>query len=231
MYSRGPSSEFGLIDECDLGFGWLAHPDEEGMRASQSFRFDEEVWLVDPLDAPGIDDHIDELGEVVGVTVCSSMHTRDAEVFARRYDVPVYLPEGMSRVPDLIDAEIRWYEEEFPARDVTVIRRNPFPAYDEANLYHEPTRTLYIADAIGTTPWHTVGDETIGAQAILRLFPPNELLTITPERICFGHGVGVFTDAGDALEETVTAGQRRFPRAVVSNIVPTLRATVASLRG
>lgn len=230
MYDRQQSTGYELIDEWDRGVGWFAHPEEEGMRASHAFLFDDEVWIVDPLDAPGIDEPIAELGEVVGVTVCSSMHARDADIFAERYDVPVYIPEGMGRVSDRLDAPITRYQDEFPASGVTVVRRNPFPGFDEANLYHESTRTLYIGDSLGTTPWHTVGQEAIGAQAILRLFPPRRLLGSTPERIFCGHGTGIDTDASSALEDTVIAGRKRAPRAFVSNLSPAIRAAIASLK-
>ena len=229
VYNRQQSTGFALIDEWDRGFGWFAHSEEEGMRASHAFMFDDGVWIVDPLDSPGIDEHITRLGEVVGVTVCSSMHARDADIFAKRYDIPVYIPEGMGRVSDRLNAEIIRYQD-FPARGVMVVHRNPFPGFDEGNLYHEPTRTLYIGDSLGTTPWHTIEQETIGAQAILRLFPPKGLLGVTPERIFFGHGMGIDTDAGSVLKDTVTAGRKRAPRAFVSNLPPAIRAAIASLK-
>ena len=230
MYDRQQSAGYERIDEWDRGFGWFAHPEEEGMRTSHAFLFDDGVWIVDPLDAPGIDEPIAALGEVVGVTVCSSMHARDADMFAKRYDVPVYIPEGMGRVSDRLDAQITRYQDDFPDGGVTVIHRNPFPGFEEANLYHETTRTLYIGDSLGTTPWHTIGDETVGAQAILRLFPPKGLLGITPERIFCGHGLGIDTDADCGLEDTVMAGRKRAPRALVSNLSPAIRAAIASLR-
>lgn len=230
MYNREQSTAFELIDEWDRGFGWLAHPDEPGMRASHAFLFDEGVWIVDPLDAPGIDDHIAELGEVVGVAVCSSMHARDADIFSKRYDVPVNIPEGMGRISDRLDAHITRYADKFPDGGVTVIPRNPFPGFDEANLYHEPTRTLYIGDSLGTTPWHTIGEETIGAQAILRLVPPKGLLGIAPDRIFCGHGSGIDADAARALEDTVVAGRKRVPLAIAANLSPAIQAAIASLR-
>ena len=230
MYDRQQSTGFERIDEWERGFGWFAHPDEEGLRASHAVLFDEGVWIVDPLDAPGIDEAFAELGEVVGVTICSSMHTRDAAIFAKRYDVPVCIPEGMGRISDRLDVQVSRYQDEFPASGVMVIRRNPFPGFDEANLYHEPTRTLYIGDSLGTTPWHTVGRETIGAQAILRLFPPKGFLDIAPERIFCGHGLGIDTDSATVLEDTVMVGRKRAPRAFVSNLSPAIRAAIASLR-
>ena len=167
MYTREPSTDFELIDEWDLGVGWLAHPEERGMRASHAVVFDDGVWIIDPLDAPGIDEHIVALGEVVGVAVLSSMHARDAHHFGDRYDVPVYVPDGMDGLSNGLDTPHPRYLDEFPARGVRILARHPFPGFDEANLFHEPTQTLYIGDSLGTTPWHTVGQETLGAQALL----------------------------------------------------------------
>ena len=104
MYDRSPSAGYHLIDEFDDGVGWLAHPDETGLRASHTLVGREDrVWLFDPLEATGICDEIDALGEVAGVVVCSNYHARDAAAFARRYDIPIYVPSWLERVPGQLD--------------------------------------------------------------------------------------------------------------------------------
>lgn len=90
------------------------------MRASYAFVFGDGVWLVDPLVAPDIDGPIRELGSVVAVAVCFSMHARDAGQFASRYDVPVSYRVGCLVCRIVIDPEIRQYDE-FPAEGVTVV--------------------------------------------------------------------------------------------------------------
>lgn len=40
-YDRSPSVGYRLIDDFDGGVGWLAHPDEDGQRASHAVVGDE----------------------------------------------------------------------------------------------------------------------------------------------------------------------------------------------
>lgn len=230
MYRRDASRGFELIDAWKQGVSWFAHPDERGLRASHAFRFENGVWIVDPLEAPGIDEHVTALGDVVGVVVCSSWHARDADVFAARYDVPVFVGEKITRVEDRLDGPITRYPGDLPGAGVTAFHRRPFPGAEETLLYHEPTSTVYVPDSLGTAPWHLIGNERVGGQTILRLFPPTEILGIRPERLCCGHGPGLATDAAPELEPAIVGGRRSFPRAVVRNGIATLRAGVSALR-
>ena len=56
MYDRREATACVPIDRWDGGVGWLAYPDEEGQRASHAIRHDGELWLFDPLDAPGVEE-------------------------------------------------------------------------------------------------------------------------------------------------------------------------------
>lgn len=87
MYTRSSPADPQVIDRWNGGVGWIAHPEEGGRRASHAVRGDDGVWLFDPIDAPGVDDLIAEVGDVAGVAVLSSFHARDADAFARRHDV------------------------------------------------------------------------------------------------------------------------------------------------
>jgi hypothetical protein len=65
MSDRGAPEDPVIIDRWSGGIGWLAHSDEAGMRTSHAFVGDDGgVWVVDPLDAPEIDDELATLGEV-----------------------------------------------------------------------------------------------------------------------------------------------------------------------
>src|SRR5699024_3715660 len=66
------------IDRFDGGVGWLAHPDERMQRASHALSTDDGVWLVDPVDADGLDDLLAEEGDVAGVVILLDRHKRDA---------------------------------------------------------------------------------------------------------------------------------------------------------
>ncbi|MFC4440474.1 MULTISPECIES: hypothetical protein [Natrialbaceae] len=228
---RRESQGFELIDTWDGGFGWFAHPDEEGMRASHAFAFDNGVWIVDPLDSPGIHDRIADLGEVVGVAICSSWHTRDAVQFADRYDVPLFVPAGMPRVGERVTGTVVRYADDLPDAGVRVFHRRPIPGFVEAIFYHDASGTLYVPDTLGTAPYYLVGEERIGAPLLARLFPPRPLLTLDPARICVGHGVGVFEDPTPALRDGVRNSRRRLPRALATNFGTGVRIAYATLRG
>nr|WP_255195690.1 hypothetical protein [Halorarius litoreus] len=72
------------IDRFGGGVGWLAHPDETMRRASHALATDEGVFLVDPVDAEGVDALVADLGEVAGVVVLLEYHARDAERITTR---------------------------------------------------------------------------------------------------------------------------------------------------
>lgn len=210
------------------GFGWQAHPGEFGRRTSHAVETGEGVWLLDPLDAPGIEERIRELGEVVGVAVCSDYHARDADRFADRYDVPVAAPAWLSRVEARIEAPLQRVEGELAGFELRRLR--PLRAWRETVLYRERDGTLYVPDFLSTHGKFTVGEERLGMPTFSRLSPPRETLDCAPERILCGHGEGVFGDATDALAGTLSGARRRFPRALVSNLPGELRAMSGALR-
>ena len=94
------------IDRFDGGVGWMAHPEETMERASHALATAAGVWLVDPVDADGVGDLIEPLGDVAGVVVLSNHHARDAAVLADRYGVSVTLPEPMTGVAGDVDAPV-----------------------------------------------------------------------------------------------------------------------------
>ena len=65
------------VDRFDGGVGWLAYPEETMQRASHAIESDGQLWVVDPVDADGVDDLIAEYGEVGGVVVLLDRHERD----------------------------------------------------------------------------------------------------------------------------------------------------------
>lgn len=230
-YDRSEPTGYRLVDEWDGGFGWLAHPDETVRRASHAVvGEDGGVWLLDPLDAPGIEAEIDALGDVAGVAVCSSYHARDATAFATRYDVPVSVPEWMDRVGSRIDAPLERYAGELGASGLRVREARPLPGMCEAIAYRRSDGTLYAPDLLGTAPLYTVGDERLGVYLFCRPVPPTDAFAGTdPERVLVGHGTGVFDDAAGALETALATARRGFPRALLENGGSQLRALVGAL--
>ncbi|WP_227353605.1 hypothetical protein [Haladaptatus salinisoli] len=231
IYSRDGATGFRTVDEWDDGVGWMSHPGEDGRRTSHAIRGENGgVWVVDPLDAPGVDDLLAELGEVVGVVVLSNWHARDAGRFARRHGVAVHLPEWMTRVEDRVDARVERYSAEVGDSGFRVRRCDPLPGWHEAIAYRESDGTLYVPDVLGTAPLFTVGAERIGVYLLRRPFPPRRaFVDCAPERILVGHGEGVFEGASAALSDALAGARRRFPRALLESGGAQLRALVGAV--
>ncbi|MFB6109804.1 MAG: hypothetical protein ABEJ60_02870 [Halodesulfurarchaeum sp.] len=203
----GTATDPAIEDRFEDGFGWLAHPDETMRRASHAVSFGDGVWIVDPVDAPGITAEIEELGEVRGVIVLLGRHERDAATFASRFGVPVYRPAFVDRE---FDAPVDRLTS-IPDSTVEVIQSVDLPWWREAAIFDG--ETLLLGDSIGTAAYFTVGPERIGVHPMLRLVPPTPLRGLEPERIFVGHGAGVQTDASTALEQALSGARRRLPRA------------------
>jgi hypothetical protein len=230
MYRRESAGDYRVVDRWHRGVGWQAVPEEDGLRTSHAVRApDGGVWLVDPLDAPGVGDVYADLGDVVGVAVLADYHARDAAAFAERHDVPVTVPTGLDRVTERIDAPVRRVTDSLAGFDLR--RVSPLRAWTETVAYRERDRTLYVPDVLSSGAAFTVGDERLGLNVLARLSPPREAFAdIDPDRVLLGHGDGVFGDASDALDDTLGNARRRLPRALVSTAPRELRAMVDAVR-
>lgn len=185
------------LDEHQDGFGWIA--DEALRRTSHALRAGGRVWLIDPVDAPELEDRIRALGTPGGVIQLLDRHERDCAAWAARLGVPVLRAwEGLGDAP-------------FEALPV---RRNRF--WKEVALWEPVSRTLVCADVLGTHPYFRAGRERIGLHPLLRPAPPRALLRVAPERVWVGHGGGLERDAAAAVRDAVEHGRRRLPQAVVS---------------
>ncbi|EMA72759.1 hypothetical protein [Halorubrum distributum] len=157
IYNRCSASEYEVVDRWDGGIGWLAHPNETGHRTSHAVvGEDGGVWLIDPIDAPRIDEELSTFGDVRGVIVCSNYHVRGADVFAARYDVPVYCPPWLSRGTSQLDASIEPETNTVGTSGFELRRCRPFPGWSEAIAYRGFDETLYVPDVLGTSrcsPW------------------------------------------------------------------------------
>ena len=197
------------IDRHDDGVGWLAYPDERMARASHALSTDEGVWLVDPVDAEGLGDLLEEFGDVAGVVVLLDRHGRDAASLAKRYDVSVHAPSWLNGLS--LDAPIERFSGALGETDYR-LRRVSTPLWSEAALYHEEKKTLVVPEAVGTAEYVKTGGERLGVHPALRLFPPRRSFRgFRPERILVGHGRGVHTDAAAALDDALSGSRRRAP--------------------
>ncbi|WP_435154053.1 hypothetical protein [Haladaptatus sp. DFWS20] len=210
------SEGFREIDRWDGGVGWIAHPDETMQRASHALVADGDVWVIDPVDTPELDDLLAEFGEVAGVVVLLDRHMRDAEAIARKHEVPVYLPTWVRR--SVSGVPVRRFEQTLADTDFRALRLFDNPAWQEAGLYDETTGTLVVPESIGTAEYFRANHERLGVHPMIRLLPPDELRGLTPERILVGHGAGVFDAAAVTLADALDGSRRRYPSLLASTV-------------
>jgi hypothetical protein len=201
------------IDRFDGGVDWIAHPEEAMQRASHALAVpsedggEDDVWVVDPVDGEGVDDLLDELGDVRGVVVLMDRHSRDAKAIADRHDVPIFVP---SFVDPGLDAPTQPLGDTLPDTDFQIVRTVDWPIWKEAALYDG--ETLVVGDLVGTVDYFLADRERVGVHPMLRVAPPDALRKFTPERIFTGHGEGVVTNATRALEDAIDGARRRAPK-------------------
>jgi len=205
------------IDRFDGGVGWIAYPDETMERASHALVAStddgpDDVWVVDPVDAPGLDDLLEPLGTVAGVVVCLDRHKRDAAAVATRHDVPVFVHERMTGVKDAIDAPVRRFGRKLADSgfETVPIRNSTVPPWQEVGLFDG--ETLVVPESLGSASYFRGDRERLGVHPMLRFTPPRERLAgLNPERVLVGHGVGVLEDAGAVIEEALANSRTKAP--------------------
>ncbi|WP_435194735.1 hypothetical protein [Natronomonas sp. EA1] len=212
------------IDRFDGGFGWIAYPKEGMQRASHALVSDGKVYVVDPVDADGLDDLLAEEGEVAGVVVLLDRHLRDAATIANRHDVAVHIPAWMSGVEKKLDAPVERLGDALGDTGYEVRRLVDSPFWKEAALYHEGSGTLLVPETLGTVDYYTTGDEQVGVHPALRLFPPSQLRPLAVERLLVGHGAGVLENAEAHIEDAVSGSRKRAPRAWMESFASFLRS-------
>ncbi|PSP82831.1 hypothetical protein BRC83_08445 [Halobacteriales archaeon QS_1_68_17] len=209
--ATGNASEFEEIDRWEGGFGWIAHPEEDMRRASHALLDAGDVWVVDPVDAAGLDGLLAEEGEVAGVVVLLDRHKRDAAEVARRHDVSVHVPSWMNGVADALDAPVEYLHAELGDTGYELHRLVDNAFWQEAALYHGGDGTLVVPESLGTAPFFLAGEERLGVHPVLRISPPGVLRQFAPERILVGHGHGVRDRTTEALRDALDGSRRRMP--------------------
>jgi hypothetical protein len=182
------------VDEFESGFGWGLR--ETKARTSHALVVDGGVWLVDPVDVPGLDERVQAAGEPRGVVQLLDRHQRDCAAVAARYGVPHTGPRE---------------EAALPFQLLSVVS---FPGWRERALWWEDGRVLAVADALGTRPYFVAAGEELGVHPFLRLTPPKKLRALEPLHILVGHGKGVHgPGAPDALRHALATSRRGLPAA------------------
>lgn len=222
MKSSGPAADWQEMDSFDGGFSWIAYPDETMERASHALAVDGEVWLVDPVDAEGIDDRIEEYGEVAGVVILLDRHKRDAAAFATRHDVSVWVPAFMDGVVEELDAPTERFRHELADTGYVAHTLVDNRMWQEAILYEEDDGVLVVPEAVGTTSYFRAAGESLGVHPMLRLTPPRELDRFTPERVLVGHGPGIHEDVADTVGDAIDGSRRRAPQLMFKTVKDTV---------
>jgi hypothetical protein len=175
------------------GFGWIV--EEAATRTSHALIADGKVWFVDALDWPEAIDRALALGEPAGVIQLLDRHNRDCAALATRLGVAhLVVPEAVVGSPFEV---------------VPVMRRK---RWRESALWWSATRTLVVADALGSNRFYTGGRAPIGVHVLLRLRPPKALAALEPGRVLVGHGEGVVgPDAAAALGDALRTSLKSLP--------------------
>ncbi len=148
-------------DRGEHGFSWIV--DEPMARTSHALAMDGRLWLVDPVDWPEAIDRAGALGEPAAVLQLLDRHNRDCAAVAERLGVPhVVAPAAISEQP------VRGRR-----------RRAPQTVAGDCPLVGA-TRTLVVAEAVGTGRFFTGGDGQAGVHPLLRLTPPRVLSRFEP---------------------------------------------------
>jgi len=186
------------IQELPFGFTWVQH--EAMARASHALVADGRVWIVDPVDSPGVVERAQGLGEVAAVVQLLDRHNRDCEAIASRLGVPHL------EVPD-----------DVPGSPFEVVRVVHWPKWAENALWWPAQRALVVAEAVGTAPLFTLGKGSVGVHAMLRPIPPRKALGgFAPDHLLVGHGPTVDGDASrDGLRRALDRARRDLPRLFV----------------
>lgn len=210
--SRDMTETLDVVDRWDGGISWTLEGDRMH-RTSHALVVDDAVWVVDPVDAPGLDDELEKLGDVAGVVLLLDRHQRDTAAVANRHDVPVYLPGPMAEVAGDLDAETEVFAGALPGTEYRTITLRNNSLWREVALYDREAGTLVVPEAVGTVEFFRAGDERLGVHPALRLFPPKKTLGgLQPSRLLVGHGPGIDDDASGALRDALRSSRKNAPK-------------------
>lgn len=228
-YDRS-GDEVTVIQHWEDGMTWMAHPDERMQRASHALVVDDKVWVVDPLDADGLDEELSRLGTVAGVVVLTNSHRRHADRLADRHDVAIHVPACFNEPETHFDASVEPFEDELAGTKFELVWEKDGPGWKEGALYHPERKTLVVADTLMTALF-TGQDGRLEVLPFFRLSPPRaELGKLAVKRVLVGHGEPIFENAQTALDEALAEARRGAPKAIVRSLPTFTRHVYSELR-
>jgi hypothetical protein len=186
-----------FCDELPFAFSWLV--EEPITRTSHALAAAGRVWLVDPVEwAPALE-RVGQLGAPAAVVQLLDRHNRDCASLAARLGIPhLVTPASVPDAPFLGIA----------------VRRSRY--WRESALWWPATRTLVVAEALGTNAFFRTADELLGVHLLLRLTPPRMFCAYEPDHLLVGHGAGVHgPEAAAALHTALETSRHRLPSALL----------------
>lgn len=184
-----------FVDELELGFGWIAPEPAFMRRCSHAVAAGGRVWLIDPVWDDEALERAVALGEPAGVVQLLDRHGRDCARVAERFGAPHLV------VPAQAPAGAPF--------EVVPLLRNRF--WREVALWLPESRTLAVAEALGTAQYYRAPAERLAVHPALRLIPPRRLLALQPEHVLVGHGPGIHEDAAAAVRDAIRGARRNAP--------------------
>ncbi len=175
------------------GAGWIAPEPDYMQRGSHALVAGDGTWLVDPVDGDNLDEILSPLPPVLGVVQLLDRHPRDCAALAARFGVPVHTTpaEGVPGLPLVAIPLVsrRWWRE--------------------VALWWPETRTLVVAESLGTAPYYPARGGRLGVHPAMRLTPPRGLAAYEAERLLPGHGAPV---SGPGVAEEIRTALDRSRR-------------------
>ena len=186
------------VDESDLGLTWVL--DEPMQRACHAIAAGGKVWFVDPVEVGDIVDRGAALGQPAAVLQLLDRHNRDCAAVADRLGI------DHLGVPDAVPGS--------PFEAIPALR---FPGWKETALWWPETRTLVVAEIVGTNSISNAGSGGVGMHPMLRAWPPKSVRGCEPEHLLVGHGAPVHgAGAAAGLERAYERSRRDIPRALLN---------------
>lgn len=213
-----PGADLNILKEWEHGFTWMAHPDEDLQRSSQAIEVSGDVWLVDAMDADGLDKRLADLGEVAGVVMLGNHHERHMDRIAQRHDVAVHVPEWFHDSSLDFDAPVVRFDSELGETgfELLFLRDNFFR--QEGALYHSERKTLVVSDTLMSAVF-------TAEPGRVELFPPARLVPtydalrgLEVDRLLLSHGDPVFDDVEDQIDRALAQEYRSTFSAVIGSV-------------
>lgn len=203
--------EVQFCDELGFSVGWIAA--DRMMRAGHALATAEGVWVVDPIDAPGVEERVRALGDPAGVIQLTKSHRRDCATIAKKLAVSHHV------VP----------VEPIPAAPFEFLPLADKRFWRESALWWPERRLLVCGDVLGTAPYFLAPGERIGVHPVVRLLrPPRVLGQVEPEHVLCCHGEGLHGPGTSAtVVDALAAARRRLPAVVFGGLRRRRRGTRA----